>query len=148
MLLKESEAKDVWFYKKFCQLTNCMLIDIVREFTQTRKTIESTPIIKALDFLHLHFKDPITLNQISGLVGLTPTYFSAVFREKMKVSFKEYLTSLRLEYAAKLLIISDFSSMEICYASGFNDFSNFSRAFKKRFSLSPSSYRNQKTEFK
>jgi len=66
----------------------------------------------------------------------------------MNTTFKEYLTSLRLDYAAKLLIISDFSSTEICYTSGFNDFSSFSRAFKKKFFISPSEYRSKNTALK
>ena len=143
LLLNDAKIRDVWFYNKYTQLVNSILIDVIREFSKTSETIESSSIIKALHYMNLNFKNQINLEQISEYIGLTPTYFSTIFHKKMNTTFKEYLLSLRLEYAAKLLIISDFSSTEICYTSGFNDFSNFSRAFKKRFSMSPSEYRNK-----
>lgn len=144
LLLKDYKINDEWFYHKYKSLVNCLLIDVVRNFSKSAEIIEASPIIKALHFMDLNFKKRITLEQISRHVGLTPTYFSSLFHEKMNVTFKEYLTSLRLDYAAKLLIIGEFSSTEICYTSGFNDFSSFSRAFKKRFSVSPLEYRNEK----
>lgn len=143
LLLKDYDINDKWFYHKYTQLVNCVLIDIVRKNSKTAEMVESSPIIKALHFMDLNFKNQITLQQISNHVGLTPTYFSSLFHEKMNVTFKEYLTSLRLDYAARLLLISDFSSTEICYTSGFNDFSSFSRSFKKRFHFSPSEYKKQ-----
>ena len=120
-----------------------MLIDVIRNFGSSADTIENSPIIKALHYMDLNFKNQITLEQISRYVGLTPTYFSFIFAQKMNINFKAYLTSLRLDYAAKLLVISDFNATEICYASGFNDFSIFARAFKNYFSLSPSEYRKK-----
>lgn len=143
ILLRDYQINDEWFYHKYTRLVNCILIDIVRNFSKSTEIIESSPIIKALHFMDLNFKNQITLEQISKHVGLTPTYFSSLFHSKMNTTFKEYLTSLRLDYASKLLIISDFSSTEICYTSGFSDFSSFSRAFKKRFSMSPSEYKRQ-----
>lgn len=144
ILLNESNINDSWFNKKYINLVNSVLIDIVRESYFSEEATEYSPIIKALGYMDLNFKKTITLEQISNHVGLTPTYFSHIFHQQMKVTFKEYLLTLRLEYAAKLLLISDYSSTEICYNSGFNDFSNFSRAFKKRFSASPCEYRKKR----
>ncbi len=143
LLLQEASINDKWYFNKYSRLVNCILIDIVRNFSKTNESMESAPILKALNYMHLNFKNQITLQQISKYVGLSPTYFSTVFGKKMNTSFKSYLSSLRLNYAAKLLIISDISTTEICYASGFNDFSNFARAFKGEFLVSPSKYRLQ-----
>ena len=143
VLLSDAKIKDGWSHKKYIRLVNSILIDIVRNFAENDETVESSPIIKALRFMDLNFKNQITLEQVSAHIGLTPTYFSTLFHQKMNMTFKKYLVSLRLEYAAKLLVISSFSSTEICYTSGFNDFSNFSRAFRKQFAVSPSEYRNK-----
>ena len=142
-LKEEAKINDKWFFSKYKYLVNCVLIDVIRNFGGSADTIENSPIIKALHYMDLNFKNQITLEQISRYVGLTPTYFSFIFAQKMNINFKAYLTSLRLDYAAKLLVISDFNATEICYASGFNDFSSFARAFKKYFSLSPSEYRKK-----
>jgi AraC-like DNA-binding protein len=141
LLLDEAVINDQWFYNKYMRLVNCILIDVVRDFSKSNEAMENSPVLKAINYMHLYFKTPITLEQISNHVGLAPTYFSSIFTKKMKTSFKAYLSSLRLNYAANLLIISDLSTTEICYASGFNDFSNFSRAFKQKFSVSPTKYR-------
>ena len=146
MLKEEAKINDKWFFSKYKQLVNCVLIDVIRKFGGSTEAIENSPIIKALHYMDLNFKNQITLEQISRYVGLTPTYFSSIFSQKMNTNFKSYLTSLRLDYAAKLLIMSDFNVTEICYASGFNDFSSFARTFKNYFSVSPSEYRkNNKT---
>lgn len=143
ILLEEARINDRWYHKKYTQLVNCVLIDIVRESSKNAETSELSPIIKALRFMELNFRNHITLEEISRHVGFTPNYFSFLFHKETNTTFKKHLAALRLDYAAKLLIISDFSSTEICYTAGFNDFSGFSRAFKKRFSMSPSKYRNK-----
>ena len=140
-LLVQEEQQDEWYYHKYVQLVNSVLIDVVRNTTDSKPAVQSSPIMVALHYMNLNFKDPITLDQVSRHVGLSPNYFSALFAEKMHTNFKRYLTELRLNYAAKMLVISKISTAEICYASGFNDFSNFSRAFKKKFGHSPSEYR-------
>lgn len=141
LLVHEEQQQDGWYYHKYVQLVNSILIDVVRSATDSKPAVDSSPILVALHYMNLNFKDPITLDQVSRHVGLSPNYFSALFAQKMHTNFKSYLTDLRLNYAAKMLVISKFSTAEICYASGFNDFSNFSRAFKKKFELSPSEYR-------
>ena len=146
LLMQETTQNDEWRLQRYGQLVNGILIDIIRERAKTSADTETSPILQAVQYMQLHFKTPITLESISRRVGLSPCYFSALFSKTMHTTFKDYLTNLRLDYAARLLCVSDLSASEVGFASGFNGFSNFSRAFKKKFQCAPATYRNYKTE--
>jgi AraC-like DNA-binding protein len=93
--------------------------------------------------LHLghEFRTGLTLDQIAAEAGLTPTYFSELFHQQTGTRFQNYLQTLRLRFAAALLLASDLPVTEICYASGFGNLAHFERAFRTKFSLSPTHYR-------
>lgn len=93
-----------------------------------------------------HFREKIGLNDTAAAVGLTPSYASAIFKEQMQVSFKEYLDNMRFEYAKKLLLYSHLTVQQICNDSGFEDYPNFIRRFKAKFGMPPTEFRKaQKT---
>jgi len=88
-----------------------------------------------------NFKNNISLNDAAAYVGLTPTYFSAIFKEEIGITFKEYLDSVRFDHARNLILYSDRTMHEICAESGFTNYENFVRRFKQRFGQSPRSYK-------
>lgn len=144
LLVRETTLNDEWLLQRYGQLVNGILIDIIREHAKTSDDTETSPVLQAVQYMQLHFKTPITLESISRQVGLSPCYFSALFSKTIHTTFKDYLTDLRLEYAARLLRASDLSASEVGFASGFNGFSNFSRAFKKKFCVAPATYRGMR----
>jgi AraC-like DNA-binding protein/quercetin dioxygenase-like cupin family protein len=99
----------------------------------------------ALLHLQHEFRMPITLEHVAAQAGLTPTYFSELFHKSTGVQFQKYLQTLRLQFAASLLLASDLPVTEICFASGFGNMAHFERSFHEKYSTSPSSYR-QKTK--
>ena len=102
----------------------------------------SHPAIQtALLHLQHEFRTDMTLEQIAGTAGLTPTYFSELFHKETGSQFQKYLQTLRLRFAASLLLASDLPVTEICFASGFGNMAHFERSFHEKYSASPSSYR-------
>ena len=95
--------------------------------------------------LHLghEFRTSLTLDHLAAQAGLTPTYFSELFHQQTGTRFQNYLQTLRLRFAASLLLASDLPVTEICYASGFGNLAHFERAFHAKFSVSPSAYRHK-----
>ena len=65
----------------------------------------------------------------------------ALFKEMMNTTFVGYVNELRLNHAALLLVTTDSPIIEIASKSGFNNLSNFNRAFKMHFGKTPSAYR-------
>lgn len=99
------------------------------------------PARRAALYMQLHFQEPLTLADIAESAGKTASYLSGLFHRYMGVTVKGYLTGLRLSYAAKMLTFSQHSVTDICYASGFGDFSCFWRAFSAHYGCSPRDYR-------
>jgi len=99
-----------------------------------------TGIRKAIEFLELHFREKITLEQIALLSGYNTTYFSELFKRVTGETFIDRLKFLRVNYA-KLLLSGGFSVTETCYASGFGSLSNFQAVFKEKCGVSPGEYK-------
>lgn len=102
----------------------------------------------AMLYIQNNFRSDICLNDISDAAGVTPSYMSSIFHRDCGMNYREYLNSIRFDYAKKLLEYSDMTVTDICYESGFNDYANFERSFKSRFNISPRQYRNHSTQNK
>lgn len=98
-----------------------------------------TGIRKAILYLELHFREPLTLSFLANQAGLTPGYFSELFRQLTGETYTERLNTLRIGYA-KTLLNSGLSVTEACYASGFGSPSNFLSTFKRKCHMTPSDY--------
>ena len=129
-------------------ILNCLMI----KTGNTAKSILSTRLTyiqSAMLYILNNFRSGITLSDTASHIGLTPAYLSSVFSREAGVTFKDYLNSIRFDYAKKLLIHSDINVSEVCYESGFDDYANFIRNFKKFYGMPPGQYRknNQTVKF-
>lgn len=144
--LMKTENKNNYFYRLYMQkLLNCIIITILGKTGKPDKDLSSDTVFasqRASFFIQLNFQQQITLEEISDYVGLNKTYLSECFHRDIGITIKNYITNIRLDYASKMLMFSKNSVTDICFESGYNDFSSFSRAFKKRFGTSPRNYRN------
>ena len=84
------------------------------------------PIRSALQFIAVHYAQPLTLEMVSEAVHLSPNYFSALFKREMDCSFIEYLTTYRLDQAKKLLRETNYGIAEIAERTGYADARYFS----------------------
>ena len=78
---------------------------------------------------------------VAAKAGLSREHFSRIFREYTGVTFKRFLTSLRLAVAYRLLVGTELSTMDIALSAGFPDSQNFSRHFKQHYGCPPAEYR-------
>lgn len=96
------------------------------------------------EYINENFCESISLDTIAQTTGLSRYYISHLFKELMNTTFVNYVNELRLTRAAMLLTTTDTPIIEIAGMSGFNNISNFNRAFKMYYDTTPSKYR--KTE--
>ncbi len=89
-----------------------------------------------------HCYDNLTLEQLALLCNMSLSTFKRRFTEFFGENPATHIRNRKLEKAAHLLQNSDLSIASICYDVGFTDTSNFSKAFKHHFNLSPSQYRS------
>jgi AraC-like DNA-binding protein len=93
-------------------------------------------------YVRKHFMDEdLPLKTISALVNMTVPSFCRYFKKHTNKTFTQFVNEFRIVHATKLLSESDAPISEVCFDSGFNNFSHFNRNFKKITGKSPREYR-------
>jgi AraC-like DNA-binding protein len=95
-----------------------------------------------------NFSKQLTLEQIAKIAHLTPNGFCRYFKSRIKKPFSKFLLEVRIGHACKLLAETEKSVAEICYESGFNNFSNFNRHFKGIAGRTPLNHRKYYQEIR
>ena len=99
-----------------------------------------------LQYIHKNFADSPTLDEVSEYSGYQKNYFCEVFKKKTGMTYIEYLTAYKLNYAKKLLKVTQKSIKEIAIESGFSSSNNFIREFKRKNNMTPKQFRNKYRE--
>ena len=121
-----------------------IMVDRVSNFISSFRGIpHAAALRKAESFIMENFTRKISLKEIAGIAGLSPPYFSTIFKEEMGENLSKYLNRLRVEKASRLLLETDMSLSEIAACCCFEDQSWFSKIFKAYTGISPGKYRNQ-----
>jgi len=89
------------------------------------------------------FKKRIKLNEIASSIHLSPNAFCNYFKEKTGKTYFDFLLSVRIHHACKLLRDGNHSVVMICWDSGFTNLSNFNRQFRAITGQTPMQYRQQ-----
>jgi AraC-like DNA-binding protein/quercetin dioxygenase-like cupin family protein len=95
----------------------------------------------ARDLLHDRYLDPPSAEEIAIDVGVHPGHLARAFRAHYGESLGGYARKLRLEWAAERLVRTEEPLAGLAFDAGFVDQSHFTRAFKRRFGLTPARYR-------
>ncbi len=97
----------------------------------------------ARDYAHALYATPLTLDQLAGVACLAPNYFLRMFRSVFGQTPHQYLTTVRLEHACRLLRETETPITEICYMVGYASPGSFSTLFRQHRGMSPRQYRIQ-----
>jgi len=95
---------------------------------------------RANEIIKLRFDREITLDGISKELCISPQYFSRLYKSQMGKNFIDQLTDVRIDHAKKLMKQGEHSIKQISYLSGYSDPNYFSRLFKRKEGVSPSTY--------
>ena len=97
---------------------------------------------RAKHYIGQHYADSeLSVESVCTHLHLSPAYFSTLFKREEGMSFIAYVTNVRMERAAQLLLESDDKTYLIAEKTGYTDPNYFSYVFKRRFGISPSKYR-------
>lgn len=99
---------------------------------------------QAIDYIKWNHARGINVSDIADYIGISRTYLNHVFQKELGISSQKFLMDFRLHKAANLLISSELPVTEISSEVGYDDSLAFSKAFKKKFGLSPKNYRSHK----
>ncbi|MFC4778695.1 helix-turn-helix domain-containing protein [Paenibacillus sp. GCM10023252] len=121
-----------------------LIIEINRIITAHIQAFElegdsNAKIEQIINYIHQHLYTPLTLQHIEDRFFINRYYFSHLFKRTTGCSFKQYIIHKRIAKAIELLKLSVPPS-EVCRLTGFQDYSNFYKTFKKITGSSPANY--------
>ena len=94
----------------------------------------------ALRYIHNHYANA-KVSDIASYIGITRSYLTHIFKQKMDISPQEYLLSYRLEQGSRLLRTTGMSIQEVAEEIGYENPLTFSKMFKNAYGVSPKNYR-------
>ena len=97
----------------------------------------------AIVYINENYKHEITLDEISGVVNLSPSYFSKYFKSVTQVSFSEYLANLRLENAINDMLNYNSTVSAAACENGFANVKSFITQCKKVYDCTPAQYKKK-----
>ncbi len=111
---------------------------------QRRESQGDQLMARAKAFMQAHYQSDLQLKQVAEIVHLHPNYFSALFSQRLGMTFREYLRKLRIDAAKKLILDAGLSASQVAGEVGYNDSAHFFRAFKSVTGMTPSAYKRTK----
>lgn len=117
-------------------------IELVNKQNTTLQSLnEADRLNNVYQYLLDNYTRNIGLNEIAEIAHITPHAFCRYFKSRTKKTFSGFLIELRVNHASQLLISSNRSVSDICYESGFNNFSHFNKSFKNITGRTPLQHR-------
>jgi AraC-like DNA-binding protein/DNA gyrase inhibitor GyrI len=102
-------------------------------------------IEQAILLITTRFRDPLTLPDLAGELGLSPFHLHRLFKADTGETPAAYLNRIRLGHAAHLMVVlSDAPLVQIALESGFSSAATFARSFRQQFQQTASDYRRRK----
>ena len=101
---------------------------------------------KALDWFSEHLPSNPSLDEVARAAGSSGSHLRRHFHEVLEASPKKIFDQLRFHRAMELMADPDMKLSTVCEACGFESASAFSRAFKKKYGVSPDRWRGRKAE--
>ncbi len=98
-------------------------------------------INSACSYISEHSTENITQTEVAAHVGLSPYYFSRLFKEYMQTTFPAYLSGIRVRSAIKLLSDESLSITDTAFMSGFQSTTAFNKIFRELTGCSPRDFR-------
>lgn len=136
-LINEAESLEA-AKEAYCNVMNSLLC----QYREAREVLVSKPIRLSITYLQEHYKDEmLSLELLSEHVNLNSSYFSALFKKNMGVGFSDYVLTLRIQEAKRLLVETNKGIAEIALEIGYHDPKHFTKIFKKNCQIKPNEYR-------
>jgi AraC-like DNA-binding protein len=98
-------------------------------------------LLRAKDLADARYSELVRVEDMAAAAGLSKAHFSREFRRTFGESPHHYLLTRRLERAAELLRMTDWSVAEVCLEVGLQSIGSFTTSFKRAYGQTPTEYR-------
>lgn len=99
----------------------------------------------AMQYIGENYRDQIRLQELASLTGMTPNSFCRYFKSQVGKTLFQFLIEMRVKTACNLLLENKHTVKQICFESGFQNFSSFHKYFKNITGTTPLNFQKSKT---
>lgn len=122
-----------------------LVFDVI-DLSQAESNRSTSRFIQlAFSYIDNHSSEAIGIKKLSKHVGLSESYFKALFKKEVGLPPAEYITRLRIDSAREMLLTSDTKITELAHSLGFCSSQHFSAVFKRHTNMTPREYRKKPT---
>ncbi len=107
-------------------------------------TLAMERVRDVITYVESHFREPVALDDVAGLLGLGKEYFCRFFRKNMGMTFLNYLSEVRLAHTYEDLLNTNAPISEVMEANGFTNQKLFNASFKELYGCTPSAVRRER----
>lgn len=117
-------------------------IDKLKKVFDSNSQTVHREVEKAKNYIREHFGEEIMLDQLAGMINITPSYLSSVFKKETGVNFSKYINDVRMEQAKDMLDNTALKIVQISEKCGFHNVSYFCTTFKGYYGITPQKFRD------
>ena len=142
--LYDEIQKAVLLKKPGCRLhAQAYILLILEEFyqllyTKKENRITDFRVRKIMEYVAVHYNQSLKLSDAARIVDLSPVYFGNLFKQQTGMSFRQYITTIRLNQAENMLLNGENTVGEVAELCGFSDAFYFSKVYREQKGISPS----------
>ncbi|WP_309732013.1 AraC family transcriptional regulator [Chamaesiphon sp. OTE_75_metabat_556] len=128
-------------------LVSALSIHLIRKYSAKNHSLRDAnglsqgKLQQAISYINEHFTENLSLKDISNVVGMSPFYFTNLFKQSTGMTAYQYVIYRRIERAKQLLRQQELSIGEVSSQVGFESQSHFTNVFRKHTSRTPKMYR-------
>ena len=116
-----------------------LILDKIEEHIQSNS--KKIPIEEVIAYINEHYTENLFLDDLANQFNTSSKYLSKRIKQHLDVTFKDYITNLKIEKAKELLANTNITIKELFSQVGFQDRISFTRTFKQKTGVSPSEYK-------
>lgn len=107
------------------------------------KHMQSGLSYQVLHYISEHFTEPLSLENTARALGISRIHLSHIFSQQLKINFRQYINTLRIDRACALLRDPNYTISQIVYLCGYGNPRTFHRAFLTQCGMPPKQYRTR-----
>lgn len=119
------------------------IITSEKEYASARNNV--LRINRITKYIFEHHQEPISLQDIATIEGITTCHVSHFIKKMLGFSFQEYLNNVRFDHALQLIHQTDLNILDICLESGFSSSHYLNQMFQKSFGCTTKEYISSRT---
>ena len=135
----DMKMNSIFYHLLYLLVKEYRLTEVEDAFVRKNKNLNKLSAITS--YMKENYAQELSQEEVARIFGYSSTYLSRMFQKYAGITYKSYLQNIRLEYAVKDLKSGKYNITETALRSGFSGSKAMARAFRKKYGILPSEYR-------